>query len=73
MGQIVKTLVSPLASMLFKKPKAPEPAPVQPTLRERPNNAAADALERRRGSQENRRTGRGGAEASGGTKSKLGQ
>lgn len=73
MGSIVKTLVSPLAMMLFKKPKAPEPPPVQPTLRERPNSSAADALASRRGSQENRRTGRGGAEATGGAKSKLGQ
>lgn len=74
MGGIAGMLVSPVASLLFrKKAKQPDLPPVQPILRQNPGSAISEVLAARRGTQDNRRTGRGGAEASGGVKSKLGQ
>jgi hypothetical protein len=69
-GKIAGFLVSPLASLLLK-PKKKAPEPVQPATRQQAPTRAADALNARRGSRDNQRSG-GGGEASGGLKTKLG-
>jgi hypothetical protein len=70
-GKIAGFLVSPLASLLLK-PKKKAPEPVQPVTRQQTPTRAADALNARRGSRDNQRSGSGGGEATGGLKTKLG-
>ncbi len=60
-----------LGQLVFGK-KAPEPPKAQPIVQQRPNSEVADALSLRRGTQENKRSGRRGAEAGGGAKTTLG-
>ena len=64
-GTIGKVLVSPVAAALgaFNGPKQPRQAIPLPTATPRVNSVLSDALSRRRGSQDNRRTGSGGAES----------
>lgn len=63
-------LVGVVGSALFGKKD--KPVQVQPVVQQRPNSEVGDALARRRGSQDNKRSGRGGAEARGGLKTQLG-
>ena len=60
-----------LGQMVFGK-KAPEPPKAQPVVQQRPNSEVADALSLRRGTQDNKRSGRRGAEAGSGAKTTLG-
>lgn len=64
-GTIGKVLVSPVAAALgaFNAPKAKPQALPLPMATPRANSVVSDALSRRRGSQDNRRTGSGGAES----------
>lgn len=74
-GQLLTALVSPVVSLLGgnlfgSKPKSQAP---QPVAQMRPPSSAAEALQLRRGSRANSKTGAGGAEAGGdGGKTKLG-
>lgn len=74
MGEIAKIALSPIGALLgvFDKPDAPKqpltPPPAQPTR----TSAIRDELSARQGARSNQRSGSLGAEASTGTKSKLG-
>jgi hypothetical protein len=72
MGGVAKVLISPFAAALgaFKKPKAATPTPVASATPRR--SAVLDALQSRRGTLANNRTGEGGAESATGKKSALG-
>lgn len=68
MGGVVGTLgkiISPVAGALglFNKPKAQRTALPLPVATPRANSVVSDALSGRRGTQDNRRTGSGGAES----------
>lgn len=67
-------LVSPIAALAgaFKKPKAQKPTYAQPAATPRTNSVVANALQARRGTKENQRTGAGGVESSTGKKTALG-
>lgn len=72
-GSLVGGVVGAVSS-IFSKPKAASTTVSIPRqVQVRTNSAASDALLARRGSRANQRTGLGGAEAPGGTKTKLGQ
>jgi hypothetical protein len=72
MGGIARALVSPFAAItgLLKKPKAAAPVPTATANPRR--SAVLDALQSRRGTLANNRTGESGAESTTGKKSALG-
>lgn len=75
MSGVGKFLLSPVLALagVFDKPKAPPPqAMARPAAQDRSGSVLAQAIASRRGTQDNKRTGTGGAEATGGKKSKLG-
>lgn len=73
MGAVGKFLLSPVAALAgMMKPKTPEIPAQQPQAVDRSSTVILDAVASRTGSLANRRTGSGGAEASGGKKTSLG-
>lgn len=60
-----------LGSLFFKKPKQPKIPQPQPQITPRNESPLASALRSRKGNNDNRRTGSGGAESAVSGKNKL--